>query len=86
MNKYFENVLNKEMVAELGLRLLNRDVLSDDSMTELTMDVTEFVQSLIKKRQKSNVLQFLQDHKDHLTPTMREMISNELKSLNPGSI
>ena len=86
MTNYFEKTLNKEKVAELGLRLLNRDMLNDASLTELTGDVVEFVHSLVGKRRKSEVLSFLQEHKDHLTPTMRELISSELKSLNPGKI
>jgi hypothetical protein len=86
MSKYFESVLNEEKVAELGLRLVNRDSLNDASLVELTGDVTEFVHALIRKGEKGTVEKFLQDHKHHLTPTMRDMISIELKSLNPGKI
>ena len=86
MKNYFETVLNKEMIAELGLRLLNRDMLNDESLMELTQDIADFVRSLIKNRNKTEVLSFLQEHKDHMTPDMREIVSKELKSLTPGKI
>lgn len=81
-----KDMLNDEIAAGLGLRLLNRDVLNDSSLMELTSDVVDFVHTMLQKGKKSIVQKFLTDHKDHLTPDMKDMISSELKSLNPGKI
>ena len=69
----------EEVGAEIGLRLISKDDISDDQETQLTEDVAMFVRSLLKEGKKREALSFLREHKDHLTSSMKDMVVNEIR-------
>jgi len=86
MSKQLKSLLSKEKAAELGLQLMNREMLNDESLVELTEDLRSFVNGLLKNNEKVILRDFLLMHKDHLTPTMKDLISEAIKQMNPGRI
>jgi hypothetical protein len=69
---------NQELAAELNLRLQIRDDLNRNDMLRLSEDVTMFVRTLIKANNKVEAAQFIAHNKDHFTPEIKDMISNEI--------
>ena len=67
-----------EVDADLGLRLLNREELSERDLTKLTDQLVTRIGSLLKSGKKAQVQSFLRQHKNHLTSLMRDMISVEI--------
>ena len=86
MSKQLKSLLSKEKAANLGLQLMNREMLNDNSLMELTEDLMSFVNSLLKTNDKVTLRDFLIMHKDHLTFTMKDLISEAIKQMNPGRI
>ena len=80
------SMIDKEQIANMGLQLLNRDVLSDESLMELTVKLLSLVESLLKNDKRAELQSFLRENENHLTPTMRDLISQALKNDNPGKI
>ena len=65
--------------AELGLRLLIRDELSENDIVRLSEDLSMWVRGRLQSGGFSDVEDFMIKHKDHMTHSMKDMVTIEIK-------
>lgn len=72
---------SEQKAANLGLKLLAKDDLDSDALMRLEEDVTLFIRDSIESGNFADAKEFLIEHKDHLTPEMKEMATIEISNM-----
>jgi len=75
---------DEDTADSLGVQLINRDSLDDAELVKLEMNVTKFIRSLLQKHKIKLVKNFILEHKHHLTPELKDALSDEIKLAKIG--
>lgn len=73
-----------ERGAALDVELLTRDSMADDERMELEQRVVLFVREMLVAKKSEVVRDFLSKAKHHLTPELKESISDEIQEVKKG--
>jgi hypothetical protein len=70
-----------ETAAELDMRLMARDKLTDAQQDKLNADVLAFATEMVEKKQYEKLRSFLEKATHHLTEDLRDMLAEMLGGL-----
>ena len=65
--------------ADLGLRMMARDDLTEAEEATLTNDIVLFARKLLQEKKHSTLKNFLHDNKDYLPMEARDLIAEEVR-------